>query len=398
MVQTNAKSDVIRAALPATQHAAYFNTGTCGPLPLACTNAMIHDEQRESDEGRIGMSGFLAFRDAKDALRNSLARLLGCDPAEVAITHNTTEGVNYAIWGMNWKEGDEAVTTSVEHIGGLAPLYVLEQRFGVRLKIVDCGTTGEQALAAISAALSDRTRVVVLSHVAYSTGYVLPLKQIVERAHAAGALVVADGAQAAGAIPLNMHELGVDAYAVPGQKWLCGPEGTGAMYVAAASMDRFGASFSGYSSFEHFDELGSYAPQPDARRFELGSVYRPAIGGLKESVEWILNEVTLDWAFERIRTLASYCRKGLESIEGVEIITPRGDQAGLINFTFPAWDPQAVVEELADRGLLIRSVSRPACLRVSNGFYNTEEEIDSLVAALKELSQQSPHAPKMSFH
>lgn len=398
MVQTGSKSEAIRAALPVTQHAAYFNTGTCGPLPKASTDATIQDEQRELNEGRIGMSGFLAFRDTKEALRASLAKVLGCDAGEVAITHNTTEGVNYAIWGMNWNAGDEVVTTNVEHIGGLAPLYVLEQRYGLRIKIADCGPTGEGALEAISEALGERTRAVVLSHVSYSTGYVLPLKQIVERAHAVGALVIADGAQAVGAIPLDMHDLGVDAYAAPGQKWLCGPEGTGAMYVAAGKTDSFGPSFAGYSSFEKFDELGSYTPHADARRFELGSVYRPAIEGFKQSVDWIVNEVTLDWATERIATLAAYCRRRLEGIEGVEIVTPPGRQAGLVNFTFPGWDTMAVVEELADRGILIRNIGRPPCLRVSNGFYNTEEEVDSLAAALVEISQQTPRPPRMSFH
>ena len=398
MVQTGSKSNAVRQALPVTQHAAYFNTGTCGPLPTACADAMARDEQHELNEGRIGMSGFMTFRDTKEALRASLAKVLGCDTNEVALTHNTTEGVNYAIWGMNWKAGDEVVTTNVEHIGGLAPLYVLEQRYGLRITIADCGPTGEGALEAISAALSERTRAVVLSHVSYSTGYVLPLKQIVARAHAAGALVIVDGAQAAGAIPLDMHDLGVDAYAAPGQKWLCGPEGTGAMYVAAGKLDAFGPSFAGYASFETFDELGSYTAHPDARRFELGSVYRPAIAGFKESVDWIVNEVTLDWSTERIATLAAYCRQRLEGIEGVEIVTPAGRQAGLVNFTFPGWETLAVVEELADRGILIRNIGRPACLRVSNGFYNTEEEIDSLAAALVEIAQLTPHAPRMSFH
>jgi L-cysteine/cystine lyase len=398
VVQTDSKSQAIRQALPVTQHAAYLNTGTCGPLPRACSEAMIQDEQHELNDGRIGMSGFMAFRDAKEGLRASLAKVLGCDVDEVAITHNTTEGVNYAIWGMNWSTGDEVVTTNVEHIGGLAPLYVLEQRYGVQIQIADCGPTGEGALQAISDALTERTRAIVLSHVSYSTGYVLPLKQIVERAHAVGALVIADGAQSVGAIPLDMHDLGVDAYAAPGQKWLCGPEGTGAMYVASGSMDAFGPSFAGYSSFEKFDELGSYTAHADARRFELGSVYRPAIAGFKQSVDWIVNEVTLDWATERIASLAAYCRQRLEGLEGIEIVTPAGRQAGLVNFTFPGWEPMAVVEELADRGILIRSIGRPACLRVSNGFYNTEEEIDSLAAALREIGQQAPRPPRISFH
>ncbi|MGI8553284.1 MAG: aminotransferase class V-fold PLP-dependent enzyme [Dehalococcoidia bacterium] len=398
MVQTGSKSEAIRQALPVTRRAAYFNTGTCGPLPQACADALAREDRREIEEGRIGMASYLAFRDLKESLRAGIAKVLGCDTNEVAITHNTTEGINYAIWGMNWNEGDEVLTTNVEHIGGLAPLYLLEQRHGIKLTIADCGPTGEGALEALSARLTERTRAVVLSHVSYATGYVLPLKAISQRAHAVGAMVIVDGAQSVGAIPLDMHDLEADAYAGPGQKWLCGPEGTGVLYIAAAKMDSFGASFAGYSSFETFDELGGYTPHGDARRFELGSVFRPGLAGLKESVDWIVNDVTLEWATERISTLQQYCRKALEGIEGVEIVTPVGRQAGLVTFTVPAWEPAAVVEELGDRQILIRSIGRPSGLRVSTGFYNTEEEIDALVAGVKEVMQQTPRPPRITFH
>jgi len=360
--------------------------------------AMARDEQRDLHEGRSNITAFLEFFDLLPVVRGRIATVLGCDAEEIALTHHTTEGVNFAVLGMTWHAGDEVITTNLEHIGGLAPLYLLEHRFGVRVRVVDCGETGERALEAIAEALSARTRAVVLSHVSYSTGSVLPVKEITRRAHTVGALVIVDGAQSAGAIPVDVRDLGVDAYAIPGQKWLCGPEGTGALYVARSASGQIAPTIAGGFSFESFDELGAYALHTDARRFETGGVFRAGIAGLNESLRWITEEVTLEWAYARIAALAEYCRRALEGLEGVDLITPAGRQAGLVNFTFPGWEPMAVMEEMADREIVIRGVDRPAGLRVSTGFYNTEQEVDRLVAALREVQRLEPHPPRVTFH
>jgi L-cysteine/cystine lyase len=398
MVRADPKIDAIRQAMPATLEQAYLNTGTTGPIPRACVEVLQEETRSEFERGRGGIQGFLDFRDKTEAFRERMARLYNCSPNEVSFTHHTTEGMNFALWGLDWHEGDEAITTSVEHIGGLGPLYVLQGRRGITTTVVDCGPTGEGALDAIGAALSRRTKAVVLSHVAYSTGYVLPLAEIARRAHEVGAVVIVDGAQSTGAIPLDMRALGVDAYSSPGQKWLCGPEGTGALFVSEAAAEKFGASFAGGHTFEHFDELGGFALHADGRRFETGTTYRPGMLGLAASVQWLQDEVSLDWATERIATLAQYLRDALRRVEGVDVLTPPGRQAGLTTFTFPEWEPMAVVEELADRGIVIRSIGRPACLRVSTGFYNTEDEIDRLVDALREVQALAPRPPRITFH
>lgn len=397
MVRAESKIDAVRRALPVTQRVAYFNAGTTGPLSRAAHDVLAQQTEREFTQGRGGIQNFLDYRDKLEAARVRMAQLLGCASGEVAFTHHTTEGMNFALWGLDWREGDEAVTTSVEHIGGLGPLYVLQGRHGIRTTIADCGPTGEGALEAISAALSERTRAVVLSHVAYSTGYVLPVAQIARRAHDAGAVVIVDGAQSGGALPLDMRALGVDAYAVPGQKWLCGPEGVGALFVADVAADKFGASFAGGHTFEMHDETGGFAIHADARRFETGTTYRPGMLALDASVRWLQDEVGVDWATERIAALAAHLRAALERVEGIEVLTPAGRQAGLTTFTFPGWEPRAAVEELADRGFVIRSIPRPACLRVSTGFYNTEDEIDRLIVALREIQNVAPHPPRVTF-
>jgi L-cysteine/cystine lyase len=170
------------------------------------------------------------------------------------------------------------------------------------------------------------------------------------------------------------------------------------LYVAAAAAERIRPVFAGHGAFESFDELGAYTTRATGQRFEIGGVFRPTMLALAESVRWIMDDVTLDWAHVRIAEMAAYCRQALEGIEGVDIITPAGRQAGLVNFTYPGWEPAAVVEELADRRIIIRGIGRPVGLRVSTGFYNTEEEVDRLVAALRELQGVEPHAPRLTLH
>ena len=147
----------------------------------------------------------------------------------MAVNHGTTDGMNSAIHGIDWEPGDRAVTTRHEHPGGLGPLLVVRDRHGVELDLLDIGDGGdhERVVAAFDRAIDERTRAVVISHVLWSTGAVMPVRAIADVAHARGALVIVDGAQAAGAIPVDIAALGADAYAFPGQKWLLGPEGTG---------------------------------------------------------------------------------------------------------------------------------------------------------------------------
>ena len=156
----------------------------------------------------------------------------------MGLTHNTTEGMNIGLSGLDWGAGDEVVTTTLEHGGALLPLYQLHRRHGVRITFADVGN-GERdaALTAIERAIHPGVRMVVLSHVTWGTGAVLPIGEIAQLAHEAGAQVLVDGAQSVGALPVDVHALDVDVYAFPGQKWLCGPEGTGGLYVKRAQLD-----------------------------------------------------------------------------------------------------------------------------------------------------------------
>ncbi|TMD29772.1 MAG: aminotransferase class V-fold PLP-dependent enzyme, partial [Chloroflexi bacterium] len=234
------KLSAVREALPATNAGIYLNTGSVGPLPRETARAMAEFSEHEMTLGRSSEADHLDALERMAEARAALAAILTADVGTVALTHSATEAMNVAAWGLDWEPGDRAVTTTLEHVGGLGPLLTLRDRRGIDLRLVDIGNGGDDdaTLAAFDRAIDDRTRLVVLSHVCWTTGAVLPVRAIADLAHARGALVLVDGAQAAGAIPVDVGALGADAYAVSGHKWLLGPDGLGALWAAESTIDR----------------------------------------------------------------------------------------------------------------------------------------------------------------
>ncbi|NOX60624.1 MAG: aminotransferase class V-fold PLP-dependent enzyme [Chloroflexi bacterium] len=383
--------DHVRAALPAVRQYAYLNAGSSGPLPEPAIKAMAHEALDEAANGRIRFETFFAKkRPAMAGLRAAFARLLDADASEIALTHNTTDGVNMAVWGQPWREGEEIVVTDLEHEGGVMPAYLAAKRFGLKvrtLRLLDAPPS--DAANIVDDGLSHRSRLLIVSHVSWANGARLPLKEIAEAAHARGCRVLVDAAQSAGAIPVSMRELGVDYYAVPGQKWLCGPEGMGALFVKTEAMDALSPTFTGYFALSDqenaWDCFGRMVLASDARRYENSSIYFPGVFGMLAALEWLESEVGWDWAFGRIAHLHAYARKCLAENPRILIFTP-DEAAGLLHFRLTNDDdPEAVNQALVTRGVRIRTIPHMRCLRVSTGFWNTEAEIDALAAALKEI-------------
>ncbi|MBV9709223.1 MAG: aminotransferase class V-fold PLP-dependent enzyme, partial [Chloroflexi bacterium] len=260
----------IRNAMPATTSRIYLNTGTFGPLPSCVIEAMQDRMQREWRDGRLGTEVFEAIKTIYDQARSSAARLLSADAQEIALTDNTGEGMNSMSYGFNWREGDEIITTDHEHIGALAPLYQICDRYGVVLRVAQLGQMAERpAHEAIRELVTERTRLIVLSHVTWTTGAVLDIHAVGGMAHERGIPVLIDGAQSAGAIPIDVTTLDIDFYAIPMQKWLCGPDGTGALYIRRESQHYVAPTYVGYYSNKHRSDA-NWELHDSAQRFELG--------------------------------------------------------------------------------------------------------------------------------
>jgi len=386
------KLAAIREALPALSAGIYLNAGSAGPLPAETAAAMAEMADRERDVGRAHVDVFeeslIRFAEARAAV----AAVVGTDVGSVALAHSTTDAMNAGTLAIDWRGGGRIVTTRSEHAGGLGPLYALRER-GIEIVFVDAGDDGDddRTLAAFDQAIARGTRLVSLSHVLWTTGAVLPVKEIAAMAHARGALLIVDGAQAAGAIPFRFDDLGVDLYAVPAQKWLLGPEGMGALVAAPDVVDRLVPAMAGWFSFERSDGSGEAVWWSDARRFEASNYHRPSVVGMARSLGWLSMYVGLDYIHRRGAALALAAARRLASIGGVTVITPVDRMATLVTFRIAGWPAQAALDELGSRVFAIaRAVPGLDALRISVGFFNSEEELERFAIAVELLAAHTP--------
>lgn len=383
----------VRAALPALAAGIYLNTGSVGPLPAETAAAMAEMADYELRTGRAHLDYYHELLQRLDEARAAVAAVLTADVDDIALTHATTDGMNIGAWGIDLAPGDNIVTTNLEHPGGVGPLYVLRDRRGADLRIVDVGFGGDRdaVLAAFDAAIDGRTRLVSLSHVLWATGALMPIAEIAAMAHARDALVVVDGAQSAGAIPVDAAATGADVYAIPGQKWLMGPEGTGAVAATRAARERLAPTFAGHYTFERWDASGTGIPWASARRYEGTSWHRPSIVGMARSIGWLSMFVGLDWIHARGAAMAAAAHERLSAIPGVTVLTPRHAMAGLVSFRVEGWPSQAVFEELGARVFAVtRTIPLVDAVRLSVACFTTEEELDRVASCVALLAAHTP--------
>jgi len=386
----------IRKMVPAVEQTAYLNTGTCGPMPIVAYEAIKHELDKELTPARIDADHFPAIGAARNGVREVVAAALNADPSEIAVTHRTTEGMFIAIMGYRWQPGDEIILSNIEHPGGMLPSFLAKRRYGVRIRVADIGLGGgdpADIVKAFEEKIGPRTKMIVISHVSYTTGAKLPVKEITEMAHAHDVLVVVDAAQTFGAMKLDMQDLGVDVYACPGQKWACGPEGTGSMYVKSSSIGEFEQNFAGGMMMGSLDYYGgSYAPPPGAARFDTAGANVGQTVGQTVATKWVTQDVGLDWVEERIGKLANTTWDKLNKLKGVDVVTPKEALSGLIAFTVDGIEPTELNKRLAEEhNVTIRYVQKyinnPDAARVSLGFYNNEDDIDKFINGLKKIQK-----------
>ena len=386
MIAIDPKVETLRAQLPAVLGTAYFNAGSNGPIPRVAIDALVAAARAECEVGRIVPGAYEGNRGRNRRVAALIAELFNADASEIALTHSTAEGLSTALNGIAWRPGDEIVTTNLEHPGLTVPLCLLAHRYGVVIRYADIGHGGGDVVGAIAERMTARTRVVALSHLMWSSGAVVPLAEVTAEAHRRGAMVIVDGAQSGGQVPIDLHGLGVDAYAVSRQKWLCGPEATGALYVRR---DRLADIAPTYLRYAQFDLSGYLIPVEGAMRYEIGEFYGPSILALEAALIWLRDEVGFDWAYERSVTLGRRCWDGLSEVPGVTVTTPRERMAGLVCFAVEGMPPQDLAAKLYERGMTIRYVALapgPTVARVATGWWNTEEEVDALVAAVGDIA------------
>ncbi|HWF55476.1 MAG TPA: aminotransferase class V-fold PLP-dependent enzyme [Solirubrobacteraceae bacterium] len=350
-----------RAQFPVLERRAYLNAGTEGPVPN-CTAQAVQDRLRlELETGRCGPDYFTPLMELRDRSRAGYAAVLGASPEEVALTGSTTDGVNTVLSGLDLRDGDEILTSDEEHPGLLAPLALAQRRRGVRVRVVP--------FAELGSAIGPDTRLVACSHVSWVSGRMVDSAAL----SASGVPVLLDAAQAFGAVPVDVKALGCAYYAASGQKWMCGPEGSGCLYVEPGRLDELEVAWPGYSSLADPAQALTSGPAEGVGRLDHGFP-----SGLRST--WalasmqVLADAGWDWVHERAATLAA----GLADALAARDLTvgPRG-RTTLVSWV--AEDPAAEVERLAGHGIVVRSIPAFSMVRASVGAWSSEEELARLV-------------------
>ena len=352
-----------RAQFPVFERVSYLNSGSEGPIPTRAADAVRARIQEEAERGRCGREYIDEVMALAGRLRSEYARLLGCSDSEVALTGSTTDGVNTVIAGLDLRPGDEIVTSDEEHPGLLAPLGRARRRNGISVRVVP--------FTEVADAVSDRTRLIACSHVSWVSGRVADVPAFV----GTGVPVLLDAAQALGAIPVDVRALGCDFYAASGQKWLCGPEGSGCLFVRADRLDQLLVPWPGYSSVVDPEHALEFEPAEGAARLDHGFPPGMRSAWALASLE-VLAEPGWDWVHDRSSALAARLAERLAE-HGLEV-APRG-RSTLVSWT--TRDAAEDVTRLAAQGMVLRSIPGRGLVRASVGAWSSEEEIESLARA-----------------
>jgi L-cysteine/cystine lyase len=351
--------DEARAQFPVLERYAYLNAGSNGPLAQATIDAVRTRLDRDLTEGRSGKGYMEEIFEARERVRVGLAAVLGTSPALVALTDSTTRCCHEVVAGLDLGADDEVVTTDQEHFGLLGPLH----ESGARVVVTEAN---EDALLA---AVTPRTRLIAVSHVLWTTGSRLDLGRL---RRPDGPPVLVDGAQSAGAIPVDLA--GADFYTVSAQKWLCGPDATGALFVR--DPERLRVTLPSAFSSQSYETDGSFVPKDGARRFDSGWIGVPSLTGLEAALA-----VHPEWRYEGAATAAARCRELLEPL--VDVVTPT-DHSTLVSFHPPS-DPTKLVATLADRGVVVRELPGRNLVRVSCGWWTNADDLRRLVDVIGDL-------------
>jgi selenocysteine lyase/cysteine desulfurase len=353
----------LRAQFPVLERLAYLNTGSVGPLAEPAAEAVAADLRLQLERGRGGRAHFEHAEALAERLRARIAAVIGCHSGELALTGATTDGVNAVLGGLELEPGDEIVTSDEEHPGLLAPLAAARERRGVELRIVP--------FDAVADAVVPQTRLVACSHVSWVSGRVADVRALA----ASPAPVLLDGAQGLGAVPVDVRALGCEYYAASGQKWLCGPVGSGYLYVRENAIDGLAPAWPGYGTLSDTQRPLELPLAEGARRFDTAFAPSHRSAWSLAALD-VLEEVGLHALAERAASLAGSLAERLAA--GGLTVAPRG-RSTLVSWR--AEDPATEAARLLDAGLLVRDLPGTPYVRASVGGWTSEAELNRLVAA-----------------
>ncbi|MFN3361246.1 MAG: aminotransferase class V-fold PLP-dependent enzyme [Pseudanabaenaceae cyanobacterium] len=353
----------------------YFNYGGQGLLATA-----VLDKIRENYAHIEALGAFSHRANAwivaeQEQTRSVLAQFLGTTPTTITLTQNTTEGCNIALWSYPWRQGDHLLLSDCEHPGIVAIARVLAQRLGIEFSFFPLfeGRDGgeEKVLQSLAEHLRPQTRMVMVSHICWNTGQILPLKAMAQLCHDRGIWLAVDAAQSVGVLPLQLAELEVDFYAFTGHKWLNAPLGVGGLYVAPRVWSAALPTFVGWRGLQ----------QP--YKFEVASSAYPLLGGLRLALELAEEDGSIAQRYQKIVDRAHYLWTRLAELSAVALVCASPPRSGLVSFQVHNADPTALSHRLEEEyHICLRAIPHPPALRASVSYSTTPAEIDRLLVAL----------------
>jgi selenocysteine lyase/cysteine desulfurase len=359
-----------------------MNNGTLGPMPKPVFNALTRYFRVQVTNPFDSYNYLPTFR---ESVRTKLAAFVNASPDEVAITSNTTEGLNFVINGLDLKAGDEVLMSNLEHPGHVGPWKLKEKRTGIAIKEVPLSPTArsiDEIVGGFAAAVTPKTRVISISHTVFITGLIMPLKELSQLARDKGLLILADSAHGIGMLDLDMKALGIDFFASSPYKWLGAPTGIGLLYVRKEALDKVYPTVvsSGWESNTKASKLDPSGQRSDAMLFALDEAlnFNNRIG--KTRIE------------RRIKVLAARLKQELAKIPGVKVHTPVDPylSAGLTAFSMGGSLEPKLVDYLREKhNLVVRTTGSPQAgtygIRVSTPIYVSTREVDMVVEGVRTL-------------
>jgi cysteine desulfurase / selenocysteine lyase len=383
--------DRVRAETPGVDHVVHFNNAGSALPPRQVVDAVVEHLQREAEIG-----GYEAAAERKDRWEHTydaLARLIGAQRDEIAVVENATRAWDMAFYAFLFKPGDRILTGHAEYASNWIALKQVSEKTGATIEVVPDDEHGQIDVAALERMIDGRVKLVSLVHVPTQSGLVNPAAEVGRVTRAAGVPLLLDACQSAGQLPLDVDAIGCDILSGTGRKFLRGPRGTGFLYVRRGLIDRLEPPFLDMHAAD-WQADGSYRIRSDARRFENWETYYAGKVGLGTAVDYAL-EIGVEAAWARIQALASRLRAELAQVPGVTLLDRGAVLGATVTFTVADVSAVDVQRRLAAERVNV-SVMEAASAQLDYGvrgiaeavrssvhYYNTDEEIDLLVAAVR---------------
>ena len=385
--------------MPALANKTYFNYGGQGPLPTPSLEAITQSWQRIQQLGPFTGDVWPFIASEVNSTRRQLAQWCGVPPHRLALTENVTSGCVLPLWGLPFSSGDRMLISDCEHPGVVAACVELARRENLAIDILpvkqlrgDQASTDQGVLQALDERVVPRTRLVVLSHLLWNTGQVMPIVTVAEhlQQHPQHPFLLVDAAQSFGQIPVAAAAAAADLYGFTGHKWACGPEGLGGVALSERVLEEAQPTVIGWRSLRDESKADLTSNDPfhhDSRRFEVATSCVPLMAGLRTSMELLQAEGSAKERLTKIQQLSGALWQQLQRLDGVEPLLTVTPSSGLVSFQIPqAASPSALVKQLGTQGLWIRDLADPICLRACTHISCSKEDITELSQALGRIS------------